>query len=328
MTPPSSSSRPRSGRGASHKFRLGNTSKRHSSSPRDTSWQGVKTWYNKLVGTDGHYYHQHVVLPGVLRLLDLKSTDSLVDLGCGQGILARSIPEVSEYLGIDLSSSLVAEARAAAARALPTTYAFQTADAAKPLASAQPHFTHAAIILALQNMRDAQTALTNAAHFLLPNGKLIIVLNHPCFRIPRQSGWGTDEKTKQQYRWINRYLSPLKIPITMHPGKQAQAEKQAQISNENQPYSQLQATNSQLDHAKKPERSESTAPRGFQPSAVTWSFHHSLQDYSHMLSQAGFVITTIEEWTSDKESAGKAAKMENRSRSEFPLFMALVCKKV
>jgi hypothetical protein len=42
-----------------------------------------------------------------------------------------------------------------------------------------------------------------------------------------------------------------------------------------------------------------------------------------MLRNAGFVITRIEEWTSDKESEGKAAKQENRARAEFPLFMAI-----
>jgi hypothetical protein len=42
-----------------------------------------------------------------------------------------------------------------------------------------------------------------------------------------------------------------------------------------------------------------------------------------MLKDAGFAIDVIEEWTSDKESEGRAARMENRSRSEFPLFLAI-----
>lgn len=246
----------------------------------DTSWQGVKTWYNKIVGSEGHYYHEHVVMPGVLKLLQIKPEHSLIDLGCGQGVLARNIPPVKEYLGIDLAPGLISDARHKNKK---PNYAFEVMDAARPLRQAEPVFTHAAIILALQNMANAQTALKNAANFLVPGGRLVIVLNHPCFRIPRQSGWGTEERTKQQYRWINRYLSPLKIPITMTPGRQQ--------------------------------------------SEVTWSFHYSLQDYSAMLATAGFVITKIEEWTSDKQSEGAAARMENRARSEFPLFMAIQCQK-
>lgn len=246
-----------------------------------TSWQGVKGWYNKIVGSEGHYYHEHVVIPGVLKLLKLKPDDSLVDLGCGQGVLSRGIPPIQRYLGLDLSPGLIGEADRKNKK---ENYIFDVRDVTRLIREAAPEFTHATIILALQNMADAQTALKNAARFLIPGGKLVIVINHPCFRIPRQSGWHIDERTKLQTRWINRYLSPLKIPITMHPGKQS--------------------------------------------SEMTWSFHHSLQDYSDMLNKAGFVITKMEEWTSDKESEGRAAKMENRARSEFPLFLAIQAKKI
>ncbi len=249
----------------------------------NTSWQNVSSWYDKLVGSDGHYYHQHVVIPGLLRLLELTKENSLVDIGCGQGILSRSVPQLSNYLGIDRSGSLVEAAKKANRN---SHYNFITKDATRPIVTAQKIFSHAAIVLALQNMENPEGAIQNAASYLIPGGKLAIVLNHPSFRIPRQSGWGIDEKTKQQYRWVNRYSSPLKIPITMNPGQ--------------------------------------TNPKsGVQ---TTWSFHRPLADYVSMLSNAGFVITNLEEWSSDKESEGKVAKMENRARKEFPLFLTLVAE--
>lgn len=246
-----------------------------------TSWNSVTPWYNKIVGSEGHYYHEHIVLPGALRLLNVSADSSLIDLGCGQGVLARSVPALAAYMGIDASPGLIAAAKKQNEN---SNYSFEIADVSKPLKSANPTFTHAAFILSLQNMKDAAVALQNASTYLQKKGKLLIVLNHPSFRIPRQSGWGVDEKSKQQYRWVNRYLSPLEIPIQMNPGK----------GN----------------------------------TKVTWSFHHSLQDYSLMLKNAGFVIELIEEWTSDKQSEGKAAKMENRARSEFPLFLAILATKV
>jgi len=250
---------------------------------QNTSWQNVSNWYDKLVGSDGHYYHQHVVIPGLLRLLDLNTQSSLVDIGCGQGILSRSVPRLSKYLGIDRSGSLIEAAKKINKN---SEYSFITKDATKPIVTAQPVFSHAAIVLALQNMEHPEGAIQNAASYLVPGGKLVIVLNHPAFRIPRQSGWGIDEKTKQQYRWMNRYASALKIPITMNPG-------QKNLGSGEQ---------------------------------ITWSFHRSLQDYVQLLAAAGFVITGLEEWSSDKESKGKAAKMENRSRKEFPLFLTLVAE--
>ncbi len=248
---------------------------------RDTSWNKVAPWYNKIVGNDGHYYHEHVVIPGVLRLLNLKNTDTLIDLACGQGILARKIPHIQKYLGLDLAKELIQEAKE---RNKAQNHEFLVCDLSKILRERSEKFDKATIILALQNIEQTENVLKNAATYLKKGGQVLIVLNHPCFRIPRQSGWNIDEKSKQQQRFINRYLSPLKIPIDMNPGHKQENKK------------------------------------------ITWSFHHSLQDYSQMLLQAGFVIQKIEEWSSDKESVGKAAKMENRSRSEIPLFMAILAK--
>ena len=49
----------------------------------------------------------------------------------------------------------------------------------------------------------------------------MLTLNHPCFRQPRQSGWGWEEERKIQYRRIDRYLGTYEMPILAHPGKDA-----------------------------------------------------------------------------------------------------------
>lgn len=241
-----------------------------------TSWQAEGKWYNKLVDEKGHYFHQHVVIPGVLKLLNLKSNDSILDVACGQGVLARSIPKEVYYQGFDAAPVLIASAKNLDKN---QSHHYSVCDATKPFPFEKSDFSHAAIILALQNIENTQAVFENVAKHLRANAKLVIVLNHPMFRIPRQSSWGIDEQNKLQYRRINRYMSPIKIPITMHPGQN--------------------------------------------PIQLTWSFHHPLSDYSKFLKNAGFVIELIEEWTSDKESVGKASKMENRGRSEIPLFMAI-----
>lgn len=249
----------------------------------NTSWNQVAPWYNKIVGQTGHYYHEHVVIPGVLRLLNLKNSDTLVDFACGQGILARLVPEIKKYLGLDLAKDLIKAANSQNRR---SNFEFMTCDLSKVLRERTGKFDKAAIILALQNIDPAANVIKNAANYLKKGGQLVIVLNHPSFRIPRQSAWQIDQNNKQQQRVINRYLSTLKIPIEMNPGE------------------------------KSPDKNKK----------ITWSFHHSLQDYSQMLYEHGFVIEKIEEWASDKESVGKAAAMENRARAEIPLFMAILAK--
>ena len=247
---------------------------------RDTSWNASGKWYNKIVGDKGHYYHEHIVMPGVLRLLEIQNTSKILDIGCGQGILARSISPDSIYVGVDLAKSLI---DAAVRKDRNPKHSYLLADATKRLSLSPKDFTHAAAILSLQNMEFPQHVVRNVAEHLQKGGAFVIVLNHPAFRIPRQSGWGMGDN-KLQYRYENRYMSPLKIPITMHPGEKS--------------------------------------------SELTWSFHYPLSFYTKALHDNGLVIEALEEWVSEKESEGRHAKMENRARSEFPLFLAILARKI
>jgi hypothetical protein len=45
---------------------------------------------------------------------------------------------------------------------------------------------------------------------------MVILMTHPAFRVPRQSGWGIDENRKLQYRRVDRYLTPLPVPMKQH----------------------------------------------------------------------------------------------------------------
>lgn len=243
-----------------------------------TSWDEVEKWYGGIVGSAGHLYHREVILPALLPLLALKENSSLLDLGCGQGFLSSLIPPSCSYVGVDLSDGLIKQAPKS------KRATFLVADATKPLPLGDKKFTHAVFVLSLQNMERPDLAIKNAASHLVEGGTLAMVLNHPCFRIPRQSSWGIDEGKKLQYRRVDSYLSSLKIPIEMQPGKER--------------------------------------------SATTWSFHFPMSAYMHFLKEAGCAMTDMQEWTSHKKSTGKAAKMENRARDEFPLFLTIVAKKV
>ena len=68
-------------------------------------------------------------------------------------------------------------------------------------------------------------------------------------------------------------------------------------------------------------------PSKGEKSEIFHSYHHSLSDYANWLKKAGFTISLIEEWCSDKKSEGTKARMEDRARKEFPLFLALQAKK-
>ncbi len=181
-----------------------------------TSWANSKRWYDELVGQEGHYYHREVILPNLLRLISEGAPKSLIDLACGQGILSRHLPKQVDYLGLDVAANLIAQAKEYAKKNPKQQFAVH--DITLPYETPQL-FDCATILLALQNVSDPAGVLALAADYLKPGGRLVLVVNHPCFRIPRQSSWGIDELKKCQYRRLDRYMSPMEVPIQMQPGK-------------------------------------------------------------------------------------------------------------
>lgn len=188
---------------------------------KNTSWSPVAKWYTGIVGDTGHYFHEHVIFPRLKSLLDPKGGESVLDVGCGQGVYARTLSHNVEYTGIDVSKELIIEAKRftlSTPKGSQPKRNYYVADATKGLPVPAETFDHAVSILAIQNMRDGASAIANIAVALKHGGDLVIVLNHPSFRIPRQSSWGKDESQKLEYRRVNRYLTPLEIPINAHPG--------------------------------------------------------------------------------------------------------------
>ncbi len=63
---------------------------------------------------------------------------------------------------------------------------------------------------------------------------------------------------------------------------------------------------------------------GEAPKEATISFHRPLQVYFKSLAKNRFCVARLEEWISHKKSeVGPRAKVEDRARKEFPLFLFL-----
>jgi ubiquinone/menaquinone biosynthesis C-methylase UbiE len=183
-----------------------------------TDWGNVADWYDQLVGESGSEYHREVVLPGVLRLLALQPGEKAIDIACGQGVLCRILNERGvEMIGVDAAKELIVAARERG----PKEIRYDEADARELGFLPPAHFNAAACILAIQNIQPIQPVFEGVRRLLKDWGRFVIVMMHPCFRGPKETSWGWDEKTKVQYRRVDRYLLPRKAPITTHPGKSA-----------------------------------------------------------------------------------------------------------
>jgi SAM-dependent methyltransferase len=184
-----------------------------------TDWGDIAEWYDNLVGDEGSEYHQKVIFPGVLRLLLPAAGDSILDVACGQGALARLLAgRGASVVGVDAAAPLIDAARQ---RGGAEKIAYHVGDVRElermPFVPAE-QFAAAACVLAMQNFHPIAPVFAGVARALRPGGSFVIVMMHPCFRGPKESSWGWDAETNVQYRRVDRYLVPRKSPIVTHPG--------------------------------------------------------------------------------------------------------------
>ena len=179
-----------------------------------TSWGGVAKWYDETIEEKGSF-QKDLILPNLLRLMEIKKEEKVLDLACGQGFFSREFHNAgATVVGADISKELIEIARKKSPKEI--TYHIASADSLPFIKDAT--VDKIAIVLALQNIENMNGTIEACARVLAPNGKLYLVLNHPAFRIPKESTWEFDEKEIIQYRRIDRYLSSLKCEIDMNPG--------------------------------------------------------------------------------------------------------------
>jgi ubiquinone/menaquinone biosynthesis C-methylase UbiE len=178
-----------------------------------TSWDHLAGWYDGWVGPAGSEYHRELAIPLVLELLNPAPGEALLDVGCGQGPLAPAVlAEGMTYTGLDVSPRLLERAR----RMHGKRASFVEGDATKlhKVDGLKAGSFHAAcFLLSIQNIDPLADALSGVAWALKPAGRLAIVMTHPCFRVPRQSGWGWDAGRRLSYRRVDRYLGRLAVPM-------------------------------------------------------------------------------------------------------------------
>lgn len=182
---------------------------------KTTSWDKVANWYGEHLD-DEDTYHAQVIAPNLKRIVDPHSGKRILDIGCGEGYFSRIFAEGGAVVvGADISKELTDNARSKS----PEITFFATP--ADDLSFAQDRsFDTVTCVLALQNMERIEPVFQECARVLTKEGSMVFVLNHPAFRIPKQSSWGWDKNSQSQYRRVDRYLSASRYEIDMHPGKE------------------------------------------------------------------------------------------------------------
>ena len=195
----------------------------------DTSWNKVAKWYDSHLKGDvkKETYHEAIIIPKLLKLIReyVKRGSKIVDLACGQGKVTQEIA-ASDYVvsGIDLAPELI---KLAKENTKGSGIEFIVDDASALKLETIKKIGHAdavTITLAIQNIQNLDGLFININKILKPQGYVFIVMNHPYFRVPKQTSWGF-EGSVSQYRRVDAYISEKKIPIEMTPGEIANKGK-------------------------------------------------------------------------------------------------------
>jgi ubiquinone/menaquinone biosynthesis C-methylase UbiE len=159
-------------------------------------------------------YHEKVILPNLLRLVEPKKGDVILDLACGQGYFTRELNiKGVKMTGVDISKELIAIAEQES-----TGITYHVAPADKLTMIEDKSVDKVVIVLAIQNIQHVENVLNEVARILKTEGTFHITMNHPAFRIPKQSSWGYDDTDGVQYRRVDQYIAESKSEIEMHPG--------------------------------------------------------------------------------------------------------------
>ncbi len=184
-----------------------------------TSWDPLAAWYDGWMGQQGSIHHRQLAIPALLDLLRPQSGERILDIGAGQGVLAPYLARDGvHYIGVEISPRLLKIARSRHGQ----HGVFIQADATKLAAVPElrnRQFDAAVFLLSIQDMQPLDAVLRSTSRLLVAGGRVVILMTHPCFRVPRQSGWGWDENRKLAYRRVDRYLTPLPVPMKTYPGQ-------------------------------------------------------------------------------------------------------------
>ena len=175
-------------------------------------WDKNARWWDARMG-EGNDWHNRLIAPTVKRLLDLHAGEDVVDLACGNGLLARALAQQgARVLACDFSAEFLECARARS-HEYGHGIEYRLMDLADPgqlatLGNAQ--FDAAVCNMAIMDMASITPLLGEVFRLLRPNGRFVFSILHPCFNTSGTRLIAERDDTDGHINYavrVNRYLS-------------------------------------------------------------------------------------------------------------------------
>ena len=262
--------------------------------PKNTSWEHVAGWYDRLLA-GGETYQKDLILPNLLRLVAPRKGEAILDLACGQGFFSYVFAKSGAWvIGVDASKKLIELARRYGKAA------GERHDAAAAGGS-NPEFRVAKAddVPFLKNVSVDKIVVVLA----IQNIENVASVLKECSRVLKPGGSVSMVLNHPAFR----------IPKASAWGWDDLEKVQYR----------------RIDRYLSESKAEIQMHPGTKSSEVTLSFHRPLQFYVKALAKAGFGVTTLEEWNSNRKSEpGPRAKAEDAARKEIPLFLFIGARKL
>ena len=176
-------------------------------------WKNIGDWWDEQMA-EGDSFHQCLIHPTVIQLLDLESNDKVIDIACGNGALTRGIAKkVKQVVGIDFSASLLDNAKKRT-QAMNLDINYKELDLTNPHELKKIHslglFNKAVCSMAIQDIENIDPLIQAIKDILLKPSYFVISIPHPCFNSGKISILNDDQK-KGILR--NEYISPVRLLV-------------------------------------------------------------------------------------------------------------------
>lgn len=163
-------------------------------------WDEHAAWWQKhfTAGADPEYEEQ--IIP--IAIEQLRGAARVLDVGCGEGQVARALQGVGQVVGVDLT---MAQVQVAVERGGAPRYG-RASVVALPFLDGT--FDAVCVCLMLEHVDDLEAAVAEVARVLVPEGRLVLFLNHPMLQTP-ESGWIDDHtyNPPERYWRVGPYLT-------------------------------------------------------------------------------------------------------------------------
>ena len=154
------------------------------------AWEKNAQFWDDTMGDESNFFHCDLVRPSVEKLLELKESDLVLDIACGNGnFSARMAQMCIEVVAFDYSPKMIELAKSRRSQYL-DKIEFRVCDATKYdqliALKRQKPFDKAVANMAIMDIIDIVPLFRAVRDMLSSGGLFVFTTHHPCFTYPNE----------------------------------------------------------------------------------------------------------------------------------------------